>query len=216
MIPDPPKRAADLDPLITSWPAGSAGQLYRCYDTVWGVTSFNPGPRPQYRFSFFGDPPIPAWYGATTPNGAVAESIFHDLPRTDGLVVAAMYRGRAVRPVTFRRPLRLVQLDSDGLRRLGLRPRDLTDTEPDTYRQTTAWAKAFHRKSKRLDGLTWMSRQRNTDRAVVLFGDRVDEDTLIDGGKPDEISFDTSRGWEWLYEYATTINVGVEPLLPPD
>ena len=38
---------------------------------------------------------------------------------------------------------------------------------------TSRWAEALHRQCKDADGLVWMSRQRDRDRAMLLFGDRV-------------------------------------------
>ena len=44
------------------------------------------------------------------------------------------------------------------------------------YMKTARWAEALHRQFKDVDGLMWMSRQRDRDRALVLFGDRVRSD----------------------------------------
>ncbi len=47
----------------------------------------------------------------------------------------------------------------------------LTDTAPTEYGQTVRWAHAAH--TAGLDGTVWMSRPCNTDRAMVLLGDRI-------------------------------------------
>lgn len=152
---------------------------------------------------------MPAWYGATSPEAAVAESIFHDLPVHGGVVTVNQFRDRIVSTVTFTRPLTLAQLDSDGLRRLGLRPTDLTDTAADTYDQTAQWAAALHDQHPPLDGLAWVSRQRNTDRAVVLFGDRVHESQLITGAV--ERDFANIYDWEWLRTFGDRCAISVDP-----
>jgi hypothetical protein len=36
----------------------------------------------------------------------------------------------------------------------------------------------LHHHNPQIDGLVWMSRQRDRDRAMVLFGDRLDPTTL--------------------------------------
>jgi hypothetical protein len=41
------------------------------------------------------------------------------------------------------------------------------------YLDTALWAQALHRQFPDVDGLLWMSRQRDRDHALVLFGDRL-------------------------------------------
>lgn len=41
------------------------------------------------------------------------------------------------------------------------------------YPDTALWAQALHRQFPDVDGLLWMSRQRDRDHALVLFGDRL-------------------------------------------
>lgn len=50
---------------------------------------------------------------------------------------------------------------------------ELIGSAPMDYLATAAWAQALHQQCPAIDGLVWMSRQRDRDRAVVLFGDRV-------------------------------------------
>jgi RES domain len=72
-----------------------------------------------------------------------------------------------------RRDLLLVELTSDGLRRLGLTRGELLEFDARSYPQTAAWARALHEHCARVDGLLWVTRQRATSRALLLFGDRV-------------------------------------------
>src|SRR4051794_3154197 len=72
-----------------------------------------------------------------------------------------------------RRDLLLVDLTSDGLRRLGLTRGELIESDSRSYPQTAAWARALHDHWQRVDGLLWASGQRDTGRALLLFGDRV-------------------------------------------
>ena len=44
---------------------------------------------------------------------------------------------------------------------------------PIDYLDTARWAEAIHRQFADVDGLLWMSRQRDRDEAVMLFGDRA-------------------------------------------
>ncbi len=87
-------------------------------------------------------------------------------------------RRTALRPLVLstvapRRALRLVQLYGAGLRRLEVRREELIDCEADRYAETLAWAAALHGSVERPDGLIWVSRQHDTSRSLVLFGDRV-------------------------------------------
>ena len=49
----------------------------------------------------------------------------------------------------------------------------LIDTEKDQYPLTRLWAEAIHAQCPQVQGLCWTSRQDDSARAVVLFGDRI-------------------------------------------
>ena len=149
----------------------------RCHDSRFGSTEFNPG-LGRGRFHPFQNArgeAVPTLYGASTFQGALSESIFHQVP----------VRGpvRAIRHSTLRpmqvsvlapgRDLRLVQLHDFGLRRLEVSRAELIDCEASEYPQTATWAAAFHAWSGEVDGLVWVSRLHDTAFALVLFGDRV-------------------------------------------
>ena len=206
-VPDPPD---DPDPLFETWPAGEL--LYRVHHQRFRSTQFNPGPLPGGRFSFFpganGAQPVPVLYCGGTEESAVAETLFHDIPLTGGRLTADAYLPRNLSMLTAARPLRLVQLHSGGLRRLGLSATSLTDTEASQYPRTVRWAQALHRATT-ADGLTWMSRRWNSSRAFVLFGDRVAENDLtpLDGGR----TFAEPADFEWLAALAHSVRIAVMP-----
>jgi hypothetical protein len=50
---------------------------------------------------------------------------------------------------------------------------ELIASAPIDYPDTARWAEALHHQFADVDGLVWMSRQRDRDQALVLFGDRV-------------------------------------------
>ena len=54
----------------------------------------------------------------------------------------------------------------------------LIDTEKDQYPATRQWAAAIHRQCPQAQGLSWVSRQDDSARAVVLFGDRIPRGAL--------------------------------------
>lgn len=178
LVPDPPDFSS-TEPLFTTWSGSEA--ILRVFNPDHGPTSFNPGfPTSGIhgRFHFFQDPAaavVPVLYGSDQGDGAISETIFHDVP-IDGPAryVPERRLGRAsivsLRPT---RDLRLVQLLGHGLRRLRIRAGNLTDTDPAEYPRTVPWAQSLHRNFPDVDGLVWMSRQFNSAKAVVLFGDRV-------------------------------------------
>jgi hypothetical protein len=57
--------------------------MYRVHDAIYAVDQFNPSPKGNARFSPILDPSgkvIPTLYAATTPRGALMESVFRDIP----------------------------------------------------------------------------------------------------------------------------------------
>jgi hypothetical protein len=167
-----------LDPLLTTWAADRT--FYRSYEIGWGSRDFYAG---NGRFSPFtpdGDTdPLPVLYGANDVDGCVFETVFHDVPiRGVRSVPHAKLLHRIVVGLAPTRDLTLVDLTSDGLRRLQVAREELISCGAPYYPQTAAWARALHAHSESIDGLTWVSRQRDTSTALVLFGDRVKVDDL--------------------------------------
>jgi len=123
---------------------------------------------------------VPAIYGASDFDGALSETLFHDVPVEGGLraLQHSVLRPLLASVVTVRRPLKLAQLHGFGLGRLGLRRAELIESDADSYPATVLWAAALHAAPERFDGLVWISRQHDTSRALVLFGDRVDRRDL--------------------------------------
>jgi hypothetical protein len=54
------------------------------------------------------------------------------------------------------RPLRLVDLTSVGLGRLGLTRVELIESGPRHYRRTAAWTRTLHAHPEHVDGLLWV------------------------------------------------------------
>lgn len=134
---------------------------------------FNPGVGKPTRFAFFGDPVVPVLYAAETERAAIAESLLHDIPLTGGQLTQSAYQDRRMSQLTTNRELRLASLMGLGLRRLGVIADQVTTTAAAHYDRTVLWAEAAH--TTGFDGLVYMSRQCNSDRAYVFFGDRTDD-----------------------------------------
>lgn len=170
-VPDP----AALDPLIQTWPPGE--RIVRCHDSRFGATEFNPGVgRGRFHpFRTAAGETVPTLYGATSLNGALSETVFHELPirgpfRT---ILRPGLKPMLVSTVVAVRELRLAQLHGFGLRRLGISRAELIESDPARHGETVRWAQALHACNDRIDGLVWVSRQYDTAFALVLFGDRV-------------------------------------------
>lgn len=174
--------ALPLDPLLDCWPAGRV--IHIIHDTVFAPESFNPGVdatgllRKSTRFAPIRDAAgqvVPYLYGGATLDCAIFETIFHDVPMDakDKFVDLAGFAQRGHGQVVPARDLKLVDLTSEGLHRLQVPKQELIDSPSRAYSLTVQWAQALHRQCPDIDGLLWMSRQRDRDQALLLFGDRV-------------------------------------------
>jgi hypothetical protein len=169
-----------LDPLTEIWTIGEP--IVRCHDGRFGATEFNPGLGVGRFHPFFCErgKVVPTIYGASDFEGALSETLFHDVPVRDTfrVVERSVLRPLLISVVTARRPLRFAQLHEFGLSRLGLKRAALIEAEAPAYPATARWAAALHACTERFDGLVWMSRQHDTSQAVVLFGDRIERRDL--------------------------------------
>ena len=171
-----------LDPLIEPWPAGQA--IHVIHDAAHAPESFNPGVdvtgtlRNPTRFAPIRNAKgrvVPYLYGGSSLDCAIFETVFHNVPidAPDKFVDLDHFATRAHGTITPLRALKLVNLTTDGLHRLKVRKAELISSAPIDYPDTARWAEAIHREFPRVDGLFWMSRQRDRDQALLLFGDRA-------------------------------------------
>lgn len=157
--------------------------LHRVHQDKYQPGQFNPGVHGNARFSPIQDDQgraIPTLYGGTTVDCALMETVFHDVPHTAGFKSfdKGKLTGQVHSAVQVSQPLHLVDLSSVPLRKLGITRKQLIDTEKDQYPATRKWAEAIHRQCPDAQGLSWVSRQDDSARAVVLFGDRIPEGAL--------------------------------------
>lgn len=174
--------AGALDPLIDVWPKGRP--IHVIHDTAFAPHSFNPGvdaqgrPRKPTRFAPIVDTDgrtVPYLYGGQSLACAIFETVFHDVPidAEDKYVDLDTFAQRGHGLLMPTRDLHLADLTTDGLHRLKVPKLELTASAARAYPQTGQWAQALHQQCPQLDGLVWMSRQRDRDLALVLFGDRA-------------------------------------------
>lgn len=198
MIPDPPD-FGQVEPLVHTWASGE--RIVRVFGDNHLPASFNPGKRvakARGRFHFFTDSAgkiVPVLYGSTLEDGAIAETIFHDVPLRGALRTVSESRLQSASLATLAptRALRLAELYGFGLERFGVAPEELTSTPATEYPRTVPWAAALHRAFPTLDGLVWMSRRFNAASALILFGDRVKSTELQLVGGPLPLSFGPGR-----------------------
>jgi hypothetical protein len=98
--------AGSLDAKLMSWGAGEV--MHRVHDVVYPVDSFNPSLLGNARFSPIRDSAgnvIPTLYAATTPQGALMETVFHDVPYKPGFkrVSVGRLKGKLSRPLSSSR-----------------------------------------------------------------------------------------------------------------
>lgn len=180
LVPDPPAPST-LDPLTETWEPGRL--LIRCHRAEYGATELNPGKGSPGRFSPFlnaSGVPVPFLYAADSIHGAISETLFHDVPvRGPG---RAILRSRLlpmlISTLASRQALTLVQLHGFGLRRLQVSRAELIESKAHQYQRTAAWARALHACRPDVHGLVWISRQHDSSRALMLFGDRLQRKDL--------------------------------------
>lgn len=124
---------------------------------------------------------IPAWYGATTEDGAVFESVFHDIRPSDraARVQPNEYGDRFLAPVVTLRALTLVDLTSAGLHAIGLSRQRLIESRSARYAWTNEIAEKLRSAAPDSDGFVWVSRAHDTSECVVLY-DLPGHDKMID------------------------------------
>jgi hypothetical protein len=138
------------------------------FDTTSAARRFRPVQNP-------GGALVPTIYGADLTEGALSETVFHDVPvRGPG---RRIFR-KALVPIVLStitpvRDLRLAELHGAGLGRLGTTHGELIETGAKQYPQTARRGQTLYDQAAGFDGLIWRSRQFNDSFALMLWGDRV-------------------------------------------
>lgn len=200
-VPNPPN---PFKPIEYTLKAGT--DLYRVASNSRDANVFNPGAGGRTRFAFFGSPTVPVLYGAQTIDAAVCESMLHDIPQSGGLLRPKAYKDKVGARLTPGRDLRLASFMGLGLKALQVQNSQLIDTPPTTYNRTVAWAQAAH--DAGYDGVAWMSRRCNSDRAYALFGDRVEPADLNIDPAFGHV-YGAGDGLDWLIRFCAPLHIDV-------
>lgn len=171
-----PLPAALLQLSFITLSAGSI--LHRVHLSHYAANQFNPGVKGNARFSPIKTrhgQPIPTLYGGSTRDCALMETVFHDVPFAPGLKTLDKNKlhHQLHSCLKVNEDMLLIDLSSIALRKLGITRKQLIDTEKHHYPLTRRWAAALHHQSESAQGLSWISRQDDSARAVMLFGDRI-------------------------------------------
>lgn len=163
------------------WPANKP--ICRVHSDTYSATQFNPG-KGNARFSPIKDSKddsIPTLYGAETKEGALMESIFHDIPHAPGLKTFDKTKldNKVYSVLAAKSDLTLADLSNTSLRKYGIKRSELIDTEKSEYAKTQAFAERMHADNKDIQGLYWISRQDDRAEAIILFEDRIPDGDLI-------------------------------------
>ena len=100
------------------------------------------------------------------------ETVFHEVPigARSPQVLYAGFADRMLSPVRLTADLLLIDLSSDGLRRLRVHRSHLVESTAAQYPRTRAWAGTLRDAAPDAAGLTWIARQRDRSIAVALDG----------------------------------------------
>ncbi|MFD7500717.1 RES family NAD+ phosphorylase [Streptomyces sp. NPDC059850] len=160
-------------------PAGT--QLWRLHSSRYAAVEFKPfapDDRAPGRFHGTPDDPYACLYAASDPETALAEtllrSVSFDLETSTRLVPWAQVRGKSLNAVRTRCELRLVSLCSGAALAAVCQDNTLLEGEgAEHYRHTRDWAREIRAQAPEATGMIWGSRRNPSQRALVLFGDRL-------------------------------------------
>jgi RES domain len=160
----------------------SFAALWRVHQARYRPAQFHPGDTGNARFSPIvrsDGRAIPTLYAASTLEGALMETVFHDIPTPPRGYILDLDQLEeqeiSVSQIAPKAALKLVDLSTKGLQRLGLTRSKLIDTSVRSYPATRAWAQWFRERLPKAQGLLWTSRRDDDAKALVLFGDRIRE-----------------------------------------
>lgn len=168
-----------LQPHWVSLPAGT--QLWRMHSSRFAAGEFKPfdpdDPAPG-RFHGTSEDPYPCLYAATDPETALAETLLRARPYDPmsgmRLIPWAAVRGKSLNVVRTRGELRLVSLCSGAALAAVCQDHLLLEADgPEHYASTRRWAREIRAQAPEAMGMIWGSRRNPSQRALVLFGDRL-------------------------------------------
>lgn len=150
---------------------------------------------------------IPTLYAADEIDGALSETVFRGARGSGGRIHLADLERQHLSRLVLEKDLLLVNMTGLALRSLGLTRGQLLEAPERLWGTTARWAEALHDAESSAHGLLWISRQCDTAKVVVLFGDRVDTSWLRPDGPPEALHI--GRGFQRVCEAARRANIAV-------
>ena len=199
-------------PRVVTRPAG---------ETLWRVSgdpiglAFSTRADRQNRFSPVltpdGQAVAGAWYGATSPAGAIFESVFHDIRPSDAdpRVQPNQYLRRYLSPVVTTRDLLMVDLTTLGLQAIGITRTALIESRPTRYAFTLGVAERLRRAAPEADGFAWVSRAHDSSQSLVVYADPGRPRMLDRDPSELALALGLGRGLALLRELATEARITV-------
>lgn len=171
-------------------PAGTI--LHRVHKDIYASNGFNDSAAGNARFSPIHNSAgvIPTMYAATTFEGALMETIFHDVPYAPGFkpVDIAKLEGQLHAILITRQELNMVDLGTKALKKAGVAHKDLIQSEKCDYDYSRGIAEQIHREVISAQGLYWTSRQDDDAKAAVFFADRIPAGVIDLNGYPEYLN----------------------------
>lgn len=203
-----PVRALAGPPRVVDLAAGAP--LWRVSRDPTG-TRFSRSTRRLNRFSPLLDASgsaIAAWYGGSSDEAAIFESVFHDIrpTDTDRRVFANQYEDRILVEIMTQRALRLVDLTTIGLHAIGRSRAELIDSLPHSHDTTRAEAELLRAAVPDADGFIWVSRANDATRSVELY-EEIGMAPIIGPGAAIPMPLGTGPGLDLLRRLATEARI---------
>ena len=132
--------------------------------------------------------------------------MFHNIV-VGGVILRAELATRCLARVELVRDITIADLSGHGLRRLGLDRSQLLETGAWSYAHTARWVEAIHRSDNIVNGIVWVSRQFDTAKALLAFGDRLEKDDFAVIGEPERL--DRGQGYRRAQEAASAAGITI-------
>ncbi len=202
-LPDPPE--SGLKPHVAPF---KPKRLFRVHPNKHASTSFNRGFgigrfHPIYDQS---GKSIPTLYASDQINGALSETVFGNTMSGDVVYQAALI-DKYLSRISYQKELQLIDLTGNYIKRLKITRLQLIESEEANYKITARWAEALHRACPKAHGIKWVSRQFDTAKSILLFGDRVKPSQLKDLNKSELLGKDD--GFRLVLKAAREANITV-------
>ena len=150
--------------------------------------------------------PIPTLYASDRIDGALSETVFRNTV-AGGVILRAELATRCLARVELVRDIAIADLSGHGLRRLGPDRSQLLETGARSDAYTARWAEVIHRHDDIVDGIIWVSRQFDTAKALLAFGNRLKQDDIAVIGAPERL--DRGRGYRRVQEAASAAGITI-------